>query len=56
MTTTSSLGRRVAVALSVCLLTPLAALRAQSVYTAPYTFTTFAGTGGRTGRFGNRWQ
>ena len=49
MTTTSSLGRRVAVALSVCLLTPLAALRAQSVYTAPYTFTTFAGTGGRTG-------
>lgn len=36
----------VAVALGVG---PLTELPGQSVYTAPYTFTTFAGTGGRTG-------
>ncbi|MBL9202008.1 MAG: hypothetical protein JNL39_15970 [Opitutaceae bacterium] len=47
-TTLLERSRRTA-ALACCLLAPLTALRAQSVYTAPYTFTTFAGTGGRTG-------
>jgi sugar lactone lactonase YvrE len=40
---------RIPAALCLLVLVPLAAVRAQSVYTAPYTFTTFAGTGGRTG-------
>ncbi len=49
MSLAAYLGARRLLLTGLIALTPLAALRAQSVYAAPYTFTTFAGTGGRTG-------